>query len=47
MYAAGKSRHRKDDLFTLRLHDSQLEQRFWASWSLPVLIGDMVDAGRF
>ncbi len=47
MYAAGKSTRKVTtmDLFTLRLHDRQLEQRFWDSWALPMLIGDVVDAG--
>jgi hypothetical protein len=29
---------------TLRIRDAKLEQRFWDSWALPMLIGDVADA---
>jgi hypothetical protein len=32
------------DPFTLRLADDLEERRFWASWTLPMLLGDLVDA---
>jgi hypothetical protein len=32
------------DLSTLRLRDADLERRFWASWSVPMLVGDVFDA---
>jgi hypothetical protein len=32
------------DLYTLRLRDADMERRFWASWSVPMLVGDVLDA---
>jgi hypothetical protein len=32
------------DRWTLRLPDPQLEQRFWATWTLSMLVGDVANA---